>query len=485
MHVMVTWETFFEAANSWIAGNWHGIPIPAVAPQRLMAIVNGKPAPKVATLQLGKGSGLGVTNSGLVAVYIENASGDTRTELQLNKGLRWQSTIENGRLIYEEAPPPAYWPSTGSKIALVGGASNMQFAHMTNGSSVDVHAIFNFMLFKSGAIDKEPIRQQEHELTIPAGGVVPVGNFELLFDGLKSGSYVPAILVEVQDIPNGSYYILMPPITIKEEPEEPEPGMLDCVFCIDKSGSMIDDIEVVKKGSDIMLEQLDAFASEKNISLQVGLVTYTRHDEPNWIQAWQLTSDVEQIRQNINKISITDPSVGKGGNEDIYGAVMYAMNQNVGGQWFEMGWRSGAAKVIMPIGDEPPADPDWESRKLTDVARVAKDLDPVHMYPLLLPKHGLSFLDPAVRGMERIAKATKGQVVQVNEAKDLPDAIVTTVQLAVRQHRNEVWRQKHPPYVLYFTLFGVIGLAIASMAALSMYTLISHRHINKTRSQIS
>ena len=97
------------------------------------------------------------------------------------------------------------------------------------------------------------------------------------------------------------------------------------------------------------------------------------------------------------------------------------------------------------------------------------------MYPILLPRQGSSFLDPAVRGMEKIANATKGEVVRVNKAEDLPEAIVATVKLAVRQHRNEVWRQSHPPYVLYGTLFGIAGLALIAVAYLFIRTFTARK----------
>jgi hypothetical protein len=249
--------------------------------------------------------------------------------------------------------------------------------------------------------------------------------------------------------------------------DESQQGLLDIVVCIDKSGSMMDDIKAVQAGCDAILAALTDLAKTQNISLQVGLVTYTRHDEPNWLQANLLTTDVNAIRGYIRGIDITNPYIGKGGNEDTYGAVMYAMDQKVGGLQTHMGWRSHAAKIIIPIGDEPQDDPDWEGCALDDVARVARQLDPVHMYPLLLPKMGSSFLDPAVRGMERLAGATGGQVIRVSGAKELPAAVVRAVKLAIRQHRDEVWRKTHPPYLLY----GAIG-AILAVILLSVVILI-------------
>jgi hypothetical protein len=222
---------------------------------------------------------------------------------------------------------------------------------------------------------------------------------------------------------------------------------------------------MVQTMSDKMLEALTGFAKENNISLTVGLVTYTRHDETDWLQATSLTDHVPTIRSAIQAISITDIGLGKGGNEDMYGAMTYAMQEPVNGTSFPMGWRQGAAKILLPIGDEAPDDPDWEGRKLEDVARIAEELDPVHMYPLLTPQQGF-FLDPAVRAFNRLASATGGQVVKVESAEKLPEALVETVKLAVRRHRNEVWRKENPPYLLYWTIAAIGGCALIAVGVL-------------------
>jgi len=262
-------------------------------------------------------------------------------------------------------------------------------------------------------------------------------------------------------------------IVARGTPPPQDKGMLDLVLCIDKSGSMADDIKAVQEECDATLEALDQFAKANKIDLRVGLVTYTRHDEANWIQGNPLTADVATIRRNIQAISITNLALGKGGNEDMYGALMYAMNEPVGGQKMAMGWRPGAAKIVFPIGDEPPDDPDWEERTLDDVARVAKNLDPVHMYPLLTPKQGSTFLDPAARAMERIATATGGQVFRVASAGDLPETVVAAVKLAVRQHRNEVWRKHNQPYVLYGAIGAVLGLMVLTTVGLILRAALS------------
>jgi hypothetical protein len=278
------------------------------------------------------------------------------------------------------------------------------------------------------------------------------------------------------------------------EPEER--GLLDVVFCIDVSGSMMDDINEVKKVSGETLAELQNYAAASNISLHVGLVTYTRHTETGWLHDdIRLTPDIASLRDHINDIEITDADLGAGGNEDTYGAVMYAMNQTVGGNKTDMGWRTKtgtngaaissknptatgtaidignsaeAAKIIITMGDELQDDPDWEDRDLAQVADTAQNFDPVHIYPILLPKEGSGFLNNAVAMKKRLADATGGSLIKVDDPKKLPATLVETVKLAVRQHREEVWRKSHPPYALY-ALGALIGiLALFGIAALQI-----------------
>jgi len=280
-------------------------------------------------------------------------------------------------------------------------------------------------------------------------------------------------------------------IAFSDQTQPSGQGMLDVVVCIDRSGSMMDDIQAIKDASDATLADLDSLAKSNNFTLAVGLVLYTRHDEPGWIQVNILSPDIAAVRRNIQAIQITDPSLGKGGNEDIFGALMFAMNQTVGGQSLVkvgndrgMGWRQGAAKIIIPIGDEPPDDPDWEGRTLDQVSKVAEALDPVHVYPLLVPKPGSGFQPATVAGMQRVAGATGGQVIRVSSARLLPAEIVGTVKLAVRRHREEVWRKMHPPYGLYATAAGMGLLVLVALALAGLSIRRRHQRLCAVAAQV-
>jgi len=262
-------------------------------------------------------------------------------------------------------------------------------------------------------------------------------------------------------------------------------GMLDCVFCIDTTGSMADDIQAVKDASREMIDELAKHCAEANVSLQLGLVTYQDHTdaemfrgtpEAAWLRAWPLASESATIRRNILAIRV-GRGVGGDRDEDLFAALMCAMDRRVDweGQPVSMGWRPGAAKMILVMGDAPPHEPDFEGRTLEDVAARAEELDPVHVWSMLLPGQGGIFLDPTAKAMRRMAEATGGDVVRVAQASQLPAALVNTIKGAIERHRLEVWRAAHPPYGLYAAMAFVILLVVVGLAAAIVAQLVQHR----------
>jgi hypothetical protein len=268
------------------------------------------------------------------------------------------------------------------------------------------------------------------------------------------------------------YESLFPPLPAGQ-------GLLDIVFCIDCSGSMSDDMEAVKRDLDALIDGTVGMCTAQGIRLQLGLVTYTRHDDATafgdkWLRTWPLSADVVQIKANIRATEILGMGAGGGGWEDMYAALLCGMGArdltgdaarrtqygqpNGKGELVDMGWRQGACKICIPIGDEPPSDPDWLQRSADRVIRRAEILDPVHVYPLVVANPVESFIFGTRSAMERLATATGGRCVQVDTATALPQAIRTAVNRAIEDYRYEIWKHEHPPNRLFsLALWGGAG----------------------------
>ncbi len=278
----------------------------------------------------------------------------------------------------------------------------------------------------------------------------------------------------------------LPELSVPDDEASGAEGMLDIVFCIDTTGSMADDIQAVQQASQQILDRFEDFSARAGISFQVGLVTYQDHTdaetfkgqpEEAWLQAWPLSADSRTVRDNILAIRINRKAVGGDIPEDLFAALMCAMDARPDweGKPVRMGWRDGAAKIALVMCDAPPHDPDFEGRTLADVARRAEELDPVHVYPLILPGSGPALLDPTVAAMKRLAEATKGETTSVSGASELPEAIVLTVQRAVETHRLEVWRRENPPYALFCAVGAISALAILALAGATYAQLRQRR----------
>jgi hypothetical protein len=249
---------------------------------------------------------------------------------------------------------------------------------------------------------------------------------------------------------------------IAEESPPTAHGLLDVVIVIDKSGSMADDIECVQRGVDTILGEMAALAQQQNISLQVGLVLFSYTGEGNVFETCPLSVDIEAARQFVAGLNPQEV----GGDEDLYSALMYAMNEPVEGQQIDMGWRTGAAKIAIPITDEAPKSDNFN---VLQVAQVAEDLDPVHMYSLIMPQGPLTWLDSTESSLKELARVTGGEAVKVQDAEALPRAIVDAVALAIRRHKEEIYRQDNPPYLLYGVAGGMGGVLLVFVAGLFLF----------------
>jgi len=449
--VRVDWNEFFEVRKG-IWASWLG------------AVTNRQPKAQLVSVHLGRGRTPGneaVSGFANVEIFCGEGRGEGQVgALKMDRGLRWRSTGTGDTAGTVDTDPPISWViGPGGQLAFCGSMKDLNNVGLLDPR--DGTADYRLTVELDG-----PSRQATSSATMSHEGGMTETSIFMPIDTLESGRYEVALVVEeahgtkVDEL----YRVALPALSLdtavsSEQPAGP-PGMLDAVILIDKSGSMLDDIEAAKQQASEMLSEMDATANQQNISLQVGLVTFCTTSSGNVFEVQPLRSDLAAVRSAIQAIGTDD----LGGDEDLYAALMYAMNESVGGKQIHMGWRAGAAKIALPITDEPPTE---DTFTLDQVAGVAEALDPVHVYPLLTPKSGSSFLDPAVRALRRLADATDGQLVRVNDADELPRAIVDAMKLAIRRHKEELWRAENPPYLLY-SVAAATGLAIIAACGIAI-----------------
>lgn len=146
-------------------------------------------------------------------------------------------------------------------------------------------------------------------------------------------------------------------------------GVADVVFAIDTTGSMKDDMEMLKsEWVPALLEQAKAFKD-----LRLGLLFYRDYnDSYNYkglpVKYFDFTRNTDQFTKNLNTVRIRG---NEGGDipEAVYEALYAGLNF--------YSWRKGAVKKIILIGDAEPHPKPRGPKKITQekVMQMAKEKD--------------------------------------------------------------------------------------------------------------
>lgn len=145
----------------------------------------------------------------------------------------------------------------------------------------------------------------------------------------------------------------------------------DVVLLIDKTGSMDDDIENVKKSATKIITELKKF---KNIQLGWGAYG-DKNDEPaNWFELHKLSADLDNSLNNIQSLTV-------GGGGDLPESVNDAIWKTID----EINWRPDARKMILVIGDAHSLEPPYADKSMEDVVKkcIARAVH-VNLYPVVI-----------------------------------------------------------------------------------------------------
>lgn len=147
--------------------------------------------------------------------------------------------------------------------------------------------------------------------------------------------------------------------------------MTDVVLLIDKTGSMDDDIENVKKSASRIILTLKKF---KNIQLGWGAYGDKNDDPTNWFQLNKLSANLDESLDKINGLYT-------GGGGDLPESVNDAIYKTID----EMNWRPDARKMILVIGDAQSLEPPLADRSMGEVIKKCiSSAVHVNLYPVVI-----------------------------------------------------------------------------------------------------
>ena len=220
----------------------------------------------------------------------------------------------------------------------------------------------------------------------------------------------------------------------------PAPNPVDLIFVIDVTGSMWDDIDAVKASATAIVDVIASFAS----NFRVGIVAYRDHPIPPYGDPLDVMFEDYAFSMNkttiINNINSLNESGGADWPEAVYDALLRAIDSSSIG-----GWRSGAKKILILMGDAPPHDPcPIHGYTLGDVELAALLADPAHVYSICIGNGGS--LDPnAVEAFKAISEGTGGEAFSASSANDVVDVLLKALRIAILGQPPSVQPDLPPP----------------------------------------
>ena len=179
---------------------------------------------------------------------------------------------------------------------------------------------------------------------------------------------------------------------------------VDVAFVVDSTGSMGDDIANAQASINQVTEALFGLAA----SPQVALVDYKDISDPYQARVvTPFTSDRAAFATAVNTLTAS----GGGDNpESVYSGLMKA---------FDLGWRDGALKLAITIGDAPAHDPEpGTGYTSAQVLARAFALDPVVINPIVVGGDA-----SAITSFTALAEGSKGKVFTAAGAEQVVQSI--------------------------------------------------------------
>jgi len=194
---------------------------------------------------------------------------------------------------------------------------------------------------------------------------------------------------------------------------------LDLIFVIDLTSSMGDDIDMVKKTAQQILDTIKSGYPDFRVAIQ----GYRDWGDTKMFEDYPFMNSEAEIRARINALSVTG-----GGDEPeaVIEALLRAIRTEALGPW-----RDGCEKQIILMGDAPPHSPvpqgPDKGKTIADVADAAAKVDPAVINSVLIARRPGDFSPEAKKAFDELASLTKGTSVTAERAEEVPKRMMETI----------------------------------------------------------
>jgi von Willebrand factor type A domain len=200
-------------------------------------------------------------------------------------------------------------------------------------------------------------------------------DLKIISDSLRFDQTAIKLLLPLADSTGGRMYFSVDAheiaATIAKIVKNHAVDSADIVFLIDKTGSMSDDIDSVKKSLTVIVNEIRKF---KNVYVSVS--TYgDRWSEPSeWFDFMALTNDDTQLKTTIDKTQVTG---GGDTEESVYDGLYEVLHR--------IKWRSSTKRMILVVGDAPPLTGKLTKHPQNEIIQLCKTLDvKANLYPVIV-----------------------------------------------------------------------------------------------------
>ncbi len=174
--------------------------------------------------------------------------------------------------------------------------------------------------------------------------------FQKIADRL--GNDTLTVADDAQDVPNKIVTII--------DTQTKDKDASDIMLLIDKTGSMSDDIDEIKKGVKDIIENLPP-------KTRLGIATYgdKNTDGEEWFSMKDLTTNHDSVKTIMNAVTTTG---GGDWPESVFDGIYKVMD--------ESSWATGSYRLIIVIGDASPLTGDKSEHNLETLFTKARSTTP-------------------------------------------------------------------------------------------------------------
>ncbi len=194
---------------------------------------------------------------------------------------------------------------------------------------------------------------------------------------------------------------------------------LDLIFCIDTTGSMSDEIDVVKESATDIVDEITVRIPDSRIAVVAYRdfpgAPYGADDDYPYLDLQEFTTDEAAVVSSIESIMTGG---GADQEESVYSGLTHCIDASSLGDWRG----EPVKKAIILMGDAPPHDPEpFTNYTMDDVIDAAQSGDPVVVFPIAVgSSHVPSY-------SQTLADGTGGQAFAAATADEVVDAIMAAI----------------------------------------------------------